>query len=81
MVSGKGDIALLSYDPEGTLNWSSLWGGSLKDAAQGIAILDDVAYLVGSTENDSQGLNDALLTKADARTGQFPPYQNEQFSP
>jgi hypothetical protein len=70
--SGRGDIALLSYSPEGKLNWSSLWGGPLKDAVQGIAIFDDFVYLVGSTENDSQGLNDALLIKANVRTGQFP---------
>ena len=74
--SGKGDIALLSYSPEGVLNWSSLWGGPLKDAAQGIAIFDDSVYLIGSTENDSQGLNDALLIKADVHTGLFS--QNEK---
>ena len=71
--SGKGDIALLSYSPEGSLNWSQLWGGPLKDAAQGIALLDGFVYLVGSTENNSLGLNDALLIKADARAGGFPP--------
>jgi hypothetical protein len=70
--SGKGDIALLSYSPEGKLNWSSLWGGPLKDAVQGIAIFDEFVYLVGSTENGSQGLNDALLVKADVHTGSFP---------
>ena len=71
--SGKGDIALLSYSPKGTLNWSSLWGGPLKDATQGLALSGDFAYLVGSTDNNSAGMNDALLIKADALTGQFPP--------
>ncbi len=70
--SGKGDIALLSYSLEGALNWSQLWGGPKKDAVQGIALYDGFVYLVGSTENNSLGLNDALLIKADAHTGAFP---------
>lgn len=70
--SGKGDIALLSYSHAGGLNWSSLWGGPLKDAVQGLALFGDFVYLVGSTENNSAGLNDALLVKADVQTGSFP---------
>ncbi len=70
--SGEGDIVLLSYSPGGTLNWSSLWGGPLKDAAQGLALFGDFVYLVGSTENNSAGMNDALLIKASASTGSFP---------
>ncbi len=71
--SGKGDIALLSYSPAGSLNWSSVWGGPLKDTTQGLALGADVVYLVGTTENNSAGQEDALLVKATTRTGQFPP--------
>lgn len=70
--SGKGDIALLSYSPEGDLNWSQLWGGPKKDAVQGIALYNGFVYLVGSTENNSLGLNDAVLIKANAQTGELP---------
>jgi len=70
--SGKGDIVLLSYSPEGVLNWSQLWGGPNKDSVQGIALYNGFVYLVGSTENNSLGLNDAVLLKADAHTGEFP---------
>ena len=49
-----------------------MWGGPLKDSTQGLALSGDFVYLVGSTENNSRGMNDALLIKADARTGQFP---------
>jgi hypothetical protein len=70
--AGKSDVALLQFSPDGKLNWSQLWGGPLDDSTQGIAIYGDYVYLVGSTENKSRGLNDALLIKADAQTGQFP---------
>jgi hypothetical protein len=70
--AGKDDIALLSFGSDGRLNWSQLWGGALKDAAQGIAFYAGNIYLVGSTENNSAGQNDALLIKANARAGQMP---------
>jgi hypothetical protein len=70
--SGKGDIALLSFSPEGSLNWSRYWGGPLNDAVQGLALFGNFVYLVGSTENNSAGMNDALLIKADSWTGEFP---------
>ena len=69
---GKGDIALLSFSASGSLNWYSLWGGPRKDATQGLVISDNFVYLVGSTENNSAGLNDALLIKANVNTGEFP---------
>jgi hypothetical protein len=71
--AGGSDIVLLQYTPDGRLNWYKTWGGPLDDAVQGIAIDGDFVYLAGSTKNNSQGLNDALLIKADSRTGQFPP--------
>jgi hypothetical protein len=70
--SGQGDIVLLSFSPDGKLNWSQLWGGKLKDTAQGLAIDGENVFIVGSTESFSQGQNDALLIKADHQTGQFP---------
>jgi hypothetical protein len=70
--SGKGDIALLSYSPEGVMNWSQVWGGALDDATQGLTLSGSFVYLVGSTYNNSLALNDAVLIKADARTGAFP---------
>ncbi|MBI3738786.1 MAG: PQQ-binding-like beta-propeller repeat protein [Chloroflexi bacterium] len=71
--AGKGDIALLQFSPDGKLNWSQLWGGPLDDSTQDLVIDRNFVYLVGSTENKSQGMNDALLIKADSQTGQFPP--------
>lgn len=71
--AGGSDILLLQYAPDGTLNWFQTWGGSGKEAVQGLALDGDYAYLVGSTELNSAGLTDALLVKADARSGQFPP--------
>ena len=71
--AGKSDIALLEFSPDGKLNWSQLWGGPLVDSVHGMAIDGGFVYLVGSTENNSQRLDDALLVKADAQTGQLPP--------
>lgn len=69
---GRGDIALLSISPSGSLNWYSLWSGPLKDAVQGMVISDNFVYLVGSTENNSAGLNGALLIKVNTNTNEFP---------
>jgi hypothetical protein len=71
--NGKGVIVLLQFSPDGNLNWSSLWGGPLDDAVQGLVLRGDYVYLVGSTDSYSMGLNDALFIKADAKNGQFPP--------
>ncbi|MBI3738264.1 MAG: hypothetical protein HY258_04380, partial [Chloroflexi bacterium] len=71
--AGKGDIALLQFSPDGKLNWSQLWGGPLDDSTQDLVIDRNFVYLVGSTENKSQGMNDALLIKAFSQTGQLPP--------
>jgi hypothetical protein len=71
--AGGSDIVLLQYTPDGKLNWYTTWGGLLNDTTQGMAIDGGFVYLVGSTENNSRGMNDALVIKADGRMGQFPP--------
>lgn len=70
--AGGSDIVLLQYAPDGTLNWYKTWGGPLNDAVQGMAIDGDFVYLAGSTENNSQGMADALVIKAESRAGGFP---------
>ena len=70
--AGASDIVLLQYAPDGTLNWTSTWGGLLTDVVQGMAIDGDFVYLAGSSENNSQGMTDALVIKADNRNGGFP---------
>jgi hypothetical protein len=70
--SGKDDIVLLQYSPEGALNWFQTWGGAGQDAVQGLALDGDFAYLAGNTHSFSAGQDDALLIKADSRSGQFP---------
>jgi hypothetical protein len=69
---GGGDIFLLSYTPDGELNWSQTWGGPLYEASHGLALFGDFAYIVGSTESYGQGMNDALLLMADWRSGDMP---------
>jgi hypothetical protein len=70
--AGGSDIVLLQFAPDGSLNWTSIWGGPLDDAVQGMAIEDDFVFLAGSTRNNSQGMGDALVIKADSRSGRFP---------
>jgi hypothetical protein len=70
--NGKNDIMLLKYSPNGTLLWEQIWGGPLVDQTHGIVMDGGFVYLAGETENNSAGLNDGLLIKADAQTGQFP---------
>lgn len=71
--AGKSDIILLQYSPDGALNWTSTWGGSLGDTVQGMAIDGNYVYLAGNTENNSQGMADGLVIKADRLAGGFPP--------
>ena len=70
--NGKNDIMLLKYSPDGVLLWEQIWGGPLIDQTHGIVIDGDFIYLAGETESYSAGLNDGLLIKADAQTGEFP---------
>lgn len=70
--AGENDIVLLKYNPDGTLLWEKIWGGVLLDEVHGIVIDDGFIYLAGETKNNAVGLNDALLIKADAQTGEFP---------
>ncbi len=70
--NGKNDIMLLKYSPDGALLWEQIWGGALIEQTHGIVIDGDFVYLAGETENNSAGLNDGLLIKADVQTGEFP---------
>jgi hypothetical protein len=70
--AGESDVVLLKYLPDGTLQWYKTWGGPLADSIQGMAIDDGFVYLVGSSENGSQGMSDGLLIKADLLNGRFP---------
>jgi hypothetical protein len=71
--AGGSDVVMLKFAPDGTLTWSQTWGGPGRDTVQGLALDGGYAYLVGSSESNGAGMNDALLLKVDARTGRFPP--------
>jgi hypothetical protein len=71
--SGQDDVVLLKYSPEGNLSWFRTWGGPLRDAVHGMAIFGDLAFLAGNTDSYGKGQGDALVIKADIRSGQFPP--------
>ncbi len=73
--SGANDVVLLRYSPEGELRWARLWGGSAIDSVGGIALFGPYAYLGGETFSFGAGDNDALLIKANSRTGAFPKAQ------
>jgi len=70
--AGDMDIVLLKYRPDGELAWKQLWGGPQADAAQGLVIDGDYAYLAGNTVSFGNGQQDALLLKADAHSGRMP---------
>jgi len=70
--NGEDDVVLLQYSSEGVLNWSTTWGGPLQDAVHGLALDGRFAYLAGNTRSYSKGQNDALVIKADSRSGRFP---------
>ena len=70
--NGKNDIMLLKYSSDGNLLWEKIWGGTQMDQTHGIVIDGNFVYLAGETENNSAGLADGLLIKADAQTGEFP---------
>ena len=70
--NGANDVVLLKCSPDGKLNWSRTWGGPAGDTVGGLAIDGAWAYTAGETLSFGAQQNDALLIKADARTGQFP---------
>ena len=67
--SGDGDAFLTKYRADGSKAWTTLLGGKLYDAAQGITVgLDGSIYITGQTENSldgqtNKGGKDAFLTK------------------
>ncbi len=70
--SGANDVVLLRYSPDGNLRWARLWGGPGIDSVGGIALYGDYAYVAGETFSFGAGQNDALLIRANCRTGAFP---------
>lgn len=67
------DIFLLKFSPEGQLLWESRWGGADEDVVHGLVVDGDFAYLAGLIKFSEAKQSDALLIRADSRTGQFPP--------
>jgi uncharacterized protein (UPF0548 family) len=67
--SGDGDAFLTKYRTDGSKVWTTLLGGRLYDAAQGITVgLDGSIYITGQTLNSLDGQTnkggaDAFLTK------------------
>lgn len=66
------DIVLLEFSAEGQLLWETRWGGADEEVVHGLVIDGDFVYLAGQVKFVEQE-SDALLIKADSRTGQFPP--------
>jgi hypothetical protein len=71
--SAPADIALVFYSPEGELLHATTWGGSDEDIVHGIVVQNGFVYLAGEIKYAQEPQNDALLIKADALTGTFPP--------
>lgn len=70
--AGQGDLALLSFSRDGQALWSQIWGGPGFEQAHGLAMYGSAAYIAGETTSFGAGKQDALLVKANARTGTFP---------
>ncbi len=50
--AGEADAFLLSFAPNGTLNWQRTWGGAFFDIPRGVAVATDGnIYLTGDTGN------------------------------
>jgi hypothetical protein len=72
--NGRGlDFVLLRYTPEGSLVYSKTWGGKRNDVPAGIVLFGGSVYIPGRTESIGNGQDDAILVKAGAETGEFPP--------
>jgi uncharacterized delta-60 repeat protein len=51
-----GDVVLLKFDPDGSLDWQRSWGGSGTESGQGVAVApDDSVYVVGGTSSFGAG--------------------------
>jgi hypothetical protein len=58
---GQGDAFLLSFGPDGTLNWQRTWGGPFFDVPRGVAVATDGGiYISGDTTFSA---NSAFLVK------------------
>jgi len=71
--TGPDDVVLLKYGPDGNLAWESRWPMPDDEVVHGLAVVGDFAYLAGEIKYLDQNDSQALLIKADSRTGQFPP--------
>ena len=59
--AGQADAFLLSFTPDGVLNWQRTWGGTLFDVARGVAVATDGnIYIAGDTQFTA---NSAFLVK------------------
>jgi hypothetical protein len=70
--NGENDIALLSFSPEGALNWSRTWGGEKSEGALEIVMVGWNALISGNTKSFGSGQDDAILLKVNGQTGGFP---------
>lgn len=71
--SAPGDIVFVFYSPDGELLHSTAWGGPDEEIAHGIVVRGPYLYLAGEIKYADEPQNDALLIKADALSGAFPP--------
>ena len=61
--NGGADALLLEFDLDGNLLWSAIWGASLSDQPQGLALRGSFAYVSGQTTSFGAGSQDAFLGK------------------
>ncbi|MBI5949827.1 MAG: hypothetical protein HY875_16950 [Chloroflexi bacterium] len=59
--AGMNDIVVIRYSPDGTEQWSRLWGGAKSDETHGLALHGDTLYIAGETSSYGAGASDALL--------------------
>ncbi|MEZ0396892.1 MAG: PQQ-binding-like beta-propeller repeat protein [Anaerolineales bacterium] len=67
------DIGLVFYSPAGEVLHHTVWGGPDEEIVHGIVVSGDYLYLAGEIKYAQAPQNDALLIKADALSGAFPP--------
>jgi outer membrane protein assembly factor BamB len=71
--SAPGDLAFVFYNPNGDLLHVTTWGGPDEEIAHGVVVRGPFLYLAGEVKYADEPQGDALLLKADALRGAFPP--------
>jgi hypothetical protein len=68
-VSGSSEYILHKYDQDGTLEWSSVFGGTNDDRLEGVISVGNQLFVVGSTHSQGAGGSDIVVMEIDPLTG------------